>query len=92
MHERIDVGEAAVDDGAVANVADDELGIGRQVLRHAVVNLRVERVEDPHLVPGGEQAVDEMGADEAGTAGDEDAHGFNLTEREVLVRYWRPRR
>ena len=87
MDERIGVCEAPIDDGAVANVADDQLGIGRQVLRHAVMNLRVERVEDPHLVAGGEQAVDQMGADEAGTAGDEDAHGSNLTERQVVARY-----
>jgi hypothetical protein len=43
-------------------------------------------------VAGGEQAVDQMGADEAGTAGDEDAHGSNLTERQVVARYCRPLR
>ncbi len=74
MDERVASGEAAGDHLTVADVPDDELRLPREVRRHALVHLRVEQVEDPHLVPVGEQALDEVGADEAGAAGDENAH------------------
>jgi hypothetical protein len=39
------------------------------------MDLRVERVEDPHPVARREQPIGDEGADEAGAAGDEDVHG-----------------
>jgi hypothetical protein len=35
-------------------------------------------VDDRHVVPAGQQGVDEMGADEPGPAGDERAHGGTI--------------
>src|SRR3954453_15773405 len=39
------------------------------------MNLAIEVVERPNLVPLGEKPIGEVRADEAGAAGDENAHG-----------------
>jgi hypothetical protein len=39
-----------------------------------VVNLRIERVEHPHVIAGGKQAIDEVRADETGATCDQDTH------------------
>ncbi len=75
MEDPIDALERRGDVVVAAEVADHQLRRGVEVLRRPAGRMgeRVEVVEDPHLLPAGEQRVDEMGADEAGAAGDEDA-------------------
>ena len=51
---------------------------GRVVRRRA-------QVEDARLVAGGAQLVDDVGADEAGAAGDEDPHGSRSARRRTVV-------
>ena len=59
----------------VAHVALDELGARVEVGRRAVApRQRVEEVEHAHVVAELEQLVDDVRADEAGAAGDQDAH------------------
>ncbi len=57
----------------VADVADDELDVGRQVVRALAlrVDLGVQHVEDAHALPRRQQLGRQVGADEAGPAGDE---------------------
>ncbi len=73
-----------VDDRVAARSgARDRLGIGDVGLDEpAVTALEIggvpgvgELVEDDDLVAAREQALDEVGADEAGPAGDENLHG-----------------
>lgn len=72
VEDDFDAVERGGDGVGVAQVADDELGVGRQVVRPPVrVGLLVERVEDPDAVAAGQQRVDEVRADEAGAPGDE---------------------
>ena len=59
----------------VAHVALDQLGARVEVVRPLAVGGRQQRVEHAHLVPGVEQRVDDVRADEAGAAGDEDRAG-----------------
>ena len=76
----IDALERAADDILAAHVAGEQLDVGAQVLRAvALVHLVDQHVERAHRVAGGEQLVREVGADEAGAAGDQDAfHGRNV--------------
>ena len=63
----------------VAHIRDDELDRGVEVVRAlpAFVHLRVEVVQRAHLVPIGHEPVGEVGTDEPGSSGDEDAHSAN---------------
>ena len=72
----VDALERAPDGLVVADVADLELDGRVEVLRSLPVrvDLRIEVVEGPNLVPLREQPVGQMRADEAGTAGDQDLH------------------
>ena len=74
VHESIHALQRPLHGVAVADVALDPLDIGSEVVGPAVVDLRIERVEHPHLVAGRKQAIDEVRADEAGAAGDQDTH------------------
>jgi hypothetical protein len=61
----------ALDVGRLGDVAVDELEVLRQV--RAVAGVR-QLVEDDDLLARREQTLDEVRADEAGAAGDEDPH------------------
>ena len=76
MVEGIHTFQRARDRVVIANVADLQVDRGVEVVRPLAgrVHLRVEVVQRAHLVTLGEEAISEMGADEAGAAGDEDAH------------------
>ena len=75
MEDAVDVAQCVRDGVAVAQVTDLELGLAAQVSRRPVgMRERVEVVEDAHPLAGRQQGVDEVRADEAGSAGDEDAH------------------
>jgi hypothetical protein len=66
----------------VAHVTDDELGVGGQVAGSSgsSVDLRVQAVEHPDLVAPLEQRRRDVGADEAGSTGDQDpCHGTALS-------------
>ena len=56
----------------IAHVALDELGALVEVVGPLAVRGVEQQVEDPHLVALLEQGVDDVRADEAGAAGDED--------------------
>ena len=56
-------------------VGDRRLVQRRAPAREVLAPAGREVVDDPHLVAAREQRVDEVGADEAGAAGDESAHG-----------------
>ena len=66
--------------GGIADVALDPLRARVEVVRPLAVRGRQQAVEDAHLVAALEQRVDDVGADEAGAAGDEDqaAHGATV--------------
>ncbi len=77
MEDRLDALEGPGHGLVIAHVADLELGLGREVggprpIR--AVHLGDEAVEHAHLVPGGEQPVDQMRAHESGTACHQDLH------------------
>src|SRR5215211_4555903 len=75
VEDAIDPDEGAVHRLPVAQVAHDQLGVGPQVARpSARVSELVEVVEHAHALSTLEQRIHEMGADEAGASGDEDAH------------------
>ena len=63
---------ARVDHVGVAHVALDELGARVEVVGPLAVRGLEQQVEDPHVVTLLEQGVDDVRADEAGAAGDED--------------------
>ena len=73
MKDDVDTGEDLAETIGVANIADDELGVGGKIVGGAGgMHLGGEVVEDANVVPGGEEAIGEMRADEAGTTGDKD--------------------
>ena len=79
----------ARDDGSgVGDVADDELGVDALEVRR-VARVR-ELVEHHDVVAGADEALDEMGADEARSTRDQDAHRGkckgNVEVRKPLVR------
>ena len=70
--DRGDAFQRALEHVAVAHVALDELGALVEVVGPLAVRGLEQQVEDPHVVTLLEQGVDDVGADEAGAAGDED--------------------
>ncbi len=76
MVDGVDALQRTPDGLVVADVADLELDGRVEVVRSLPVrvDLRIEVVEGPNLVPLREQPVGQMRADEAGTAGDQDLH------------------
>ena len=67
--------ERAADDLGVADVAGDKPDLGVEVVGsvRVAVHLFDQHVEGAHGVAGSQQLVGEVGADEARTAGDQDA-------------------
>src|SRR5205807_9225319 len=66
---------ALVDEVGVEDAALDQLDpVGRQEVLHVVPVARAQVVEDLHVVASGGQGLDEMGADEASSAGDQISH------------------
>ncbi len=66
--DRVDAAHRIGDGGGIAHVA-------RAPLRPGIVDgAGLPEVEDAHLRARVEQRLDDVGADEAGAAGDEDAH------------------
>jgi hypothetical protein len=61
--------------GRIGQVGVEVLDVVAQVAGAAGVGAGVEAVEGDDLVAGLDQQVDEVAADEAGPAGDQDAHG-----------------
>ena len=59
-------------DVRVAHVALEDLGARGRVGRRPRVGRGQQRVENPDVAPGAEQGLDDVRADEAGAAGDED--------------------
>ena len=89
VEDAVDAVECAVDGLAVAQVADEQLGLRVEVSRDAVgVRERVEVVEHAHLLARRQQGVDEVGADEAGAAGDEDACHQTVYSSSSIASAW----
>ena len=65
-------GDRAGRDVRVAQVALDPLRAVRRSLGALAVRRGQQRVDDPHGMAGGQQALDDVRADEAGAAGHED--------------------
>ena len=72
--DHVDAREGRADRGLIADIADDELDPGRPVGRLPVVHRRRERVHGTDLMPGRQGSFHNVRADEAGRAGDKDAH------------------
>ena len=69
--------ETAVDRDAAANVGSNERKSGLPQMNGQVsFRSRAEIVQRDHGVPIVQKTLAEIGADEAGAAGDEDAHGL----------------
>ena len=68
----------------VADVPHHQLG-RRLGPREGALALGDQRVEDDDLVAGGHQVVDDVGADEAGPTGDEDACGHGSYQGDERV-------
>jgi hypothetical protein len=75
---RRDVPDRARGDGGIAQVAPHPLGARIEVIGALAVGGGQERVDDADVVTGCEQRVDDVRADKARAAGDEDrpAHGW----------------
>ena len=74
MHDLVDAFERLEKRGLVADIADDDIGIGIKAVRARAraVDLLDHAVENAHLVPAGEQGPRHIAADEARAACDED--------------------
>jgi len=70
----VDAVQRSRDQLRVPDVADDQLGPGRPVIRHAVVDRRVQRVQSAHVMALRQGRVGDMRADEAGGASNEYPH------------------
>ncbi len=85
MDDGVDPVDRAADDVGVAHVAGNQLDVSVQIVGPlgAVVHLLDEAVEHAHAVSGSDELVGEVRADEAGSAGDEDAlgQGRNVTRQ-----------
>src|SRR3954469_11403728 len=69
-----DLGDAV----RLADVGTDELGAVAARVVEVRLAARREIVDDHHVVAAGDEGVDEVAADEAGSAGDERAHGLSV--------------
>jgi hypothetical protein len=76
--------EGGADEVEVADVGDVEVEPAAHRVRHPAPRRPAQVVERRHVVAAGEQRVDEMGADEPGAAGDEDAHRRSLRGRQAV--------
>jgi hypothetical protein len=56
----------------ITNIAPDILGSRIQVSRFGPMGEGVEKIEDPDFTPQADQAINQVGADEAGPPDDED--------------------
>src|SRR5207247_4833108 len=76
LHNRLQTPERAAHGGASANIADDELDGRIEVVgpRRAAVDLGVEAVQGANRMPGREQPVAQMRADESRPPGQEHLH------------------
>ena len=76
VHDGVDTVECAPDRFMVADISDLQLDLAVEVIGPLAgrMNLGVEVVERSNLVALGQKPVGEMRADEAGAAGDENAH------------------
>jgi hypothetical protein len=72
VDDAVDAGEGAIDRVGVENGAVEILGLGVAVAGALTVHLGLERIEHAHAAPVGNQPVDQVGADEPGSAGDQD--------------------
>src|SRR2546428_3139521 len=72
MHDYLDVAEGAVKEVRISDVLEGVVRFRVQVVRLRFVNLRFQIVDDVHPVTLGDERVDEVTADEARTARDED--------------------
>src|SRR2546425_10746918 len=72
MHDDLDVAEGAVKEVRISDVLEGVVRFRVQVVRLRFVNLRFQIVDDVHPVTLGDERVDEVTADEARTARDED--------------------
>jgi hypothetical protein len=78
----VDADEGLVDGAGVEHVADAQVDLGGEVGGAdgvGTVHVRDEGVEDAHAMAAAQELVGQVGADEAGAAGDEDefGHGGN---------------
>jgi hypothetical protein len=76
VDDRVDIRQSRPHGVVVPDVAVYELDVVGEVRRPCRVrmHLEVEAVEGADPVTLGEQTIGEMGADEAGAAGDQDVH------------------
>jgi hypothetical protein len=70
--DRVDAAKRRRDQAWVGEVAVHEFRVGAEILGRSLVGSGQQRIEHTHLVPLGEKPVGDMGADEAGPAGEQD--------------------
>jgi hypothetical protein len=76
--------ESSSHDLGISKIADNELGIPTTMNRASVrMGLRLEIIENCHAVAATNQGVDQMRADEPGTAGDE--HALSRSDAHVIT-------
>ena len=80
MHDAVGPVERPVDRLGVAGAGMDELDSGRYRGRAVRVNLLFEAVQDHDVVALGDQAIDDVRADEPRASGNQCPHGARLTD------------
>jgi hypothetical protein len=76
MKDSFDIFERALYEIGIANVALKKFGVCVQMLRASIltVDLRDKSIEHAHVVPGCDERIDQMRADESGPTSDKDLH------------------
>jgi hypothetical protein len=82
VHYQLGASAALLDDIWIGYVTADEVRLLIDVFGIAGAQI----VEDCDLVAIGDECVDEVGTDEAGTAGDENSHANSLSPRKPRSR------
>ena len=75
MHDRVDAAQRRIDRRGIAHVGYDQLGALDRFCRAFAVHVGPQGIEHAHRVAARDQRAQNMAADEAGAAGEQDAHG-----------------
>jgi len=74
VEDRIDVVQRLLDRAAISHITEHRFDCWVQIARElgkVAVNLLAQVIQDPHVIAPRQQRVGQVGADEPGTAGDQ---------------------